>query len=145
MAEAILRVMEQECWVLDLDTFRATPYPRTAMATTTRTDADVLRDVRDLFRLTLDEVAGTGISRRTWVRIEQGDAHELSSGVRTRLAQLREFMEIIGQTPYTEARAWAIRPLRTMGGKTPRDLVQTPTGLAYLIARLKSRGELVAT
>ncbi len=115
------------------------------MATTTRTDADVLRDVRDLFRLTLDEVAGTGISRRTWVRIEQGDAHELSSGVRTRLAQLREFMEIVGQTPYTEARAWAIRPLRTMGGKTPRDLVQTPTGLAYLIARLKSRGELVAT
>jgi len=115
------------------------------MATTRRTDADVLHDVRDLFRLTLDEIAGTGISRRTWVRIEQGDMHELSPGVRARLARLRMFMEIVGQMPYTAARAWAIRPLRTMGGKTPRDLVQTPTGLAYLTARLKSRGELVAT
>ncbi|HKV43350.1 MAG TPA: hypothetical protein VJT32_01535 [bacterium] len=115
------------------------------MATTTRTDADLLRDVRDLFRLTLDDVARTGISRRTWIRIEQGDVHELSPGVRARLAQLRAFMEIVGQMPYTTARDWAIRPLRTMGGKTPRDLVQTPTGLAYLIARLKSRGELVAT
>ena len=129
-----------------LDTFfRAITYLKIAMATTRRTDADVLHDVRDLFRLTLDEIAGTGISRRTWVRIEQGDMHELSPGVRARLARLRMFMEIVGQMPYTAARAWAIRPLRTMGGKTPRDLVQTPTGLAYLTARLKSRGELVAT
>ncbi len=115
------------------------------MVTTTRTDADLLRDIRDLFRLTLDDVAGTGISRRTWIRIEQGGAHEPSPGVRARLAQLRVLMEIVGQMPYTAARAWAVRPLRTMGAKTPRDLIQTPTGLAYLISRLKSRGEFVAT
>jgi hypothetical protein len=30
-------------------------------------DADLLRNVRDLFQLTLDDVASSGISRRTWV------------------------------------------------------------------------------
>jgi uncharacterized protein (DUF2384 family) len=115
------------------------------MATITRTDADLLSDVRDLFRLTLDQVAGIGISRRTWVRIEQGYEQEISDGVRARLAQLRTLMEIVGRMPYTEARAWAVRPLRTMKGKTPHDLIQTPTGSAYLISRLKSQGDLVAT
>ena len=42
------------------------------MAVTAYTDAQLLRDFRDLFRLTPEEAAATGISAETWLTIENG-------------------------------------------------------------------------
>lgn len=51
-----------------------------ALTAEPQTDAELLRDFRDLFRLTLDEVDRTGISRRTWARIESGDERAQAKG-----------------------------------------------------------------
>ncbi len=107
-------------------------------------DADLLRSVRDLFQLTLDDVAISGISRRTWARIEAGEEREHTPGVQKRLRVLRDIMEIVNQWPYAYARRWAVTPLRGRS-KAPRDLVQTVVGMGYLRSLLRSAGEQTAT
>src|SRR3989442_6371895 len=57
-----------------------------ALTAEPQADADLLRDFRDLFRLTLDEVAGTGISRRTWARIEAGEGRDYAPTVRAKVS-----------------------------------------------------------
>jgi hypothetical protein len=106
---------------------------------TTYTDAQLLQDFRDLFRLTLDEVEGTGISRSTCARIEQGIETTHRPGVEKRLVVIRRLMDEIGRMPYREARAWAVRPLPRKK-ETPRDIVAASvfglnTALQYLAAR----------
>ena len=102
-----------------------------------RTDADLLKDFRDLFQLTLDDVASTGISRATWARIENGEAQQHSRGVQQRLQRLRDLMRLVGRMPYTEARAWATHPLRGVPERSPRDLARTVLGLSYLVRHLR--------
>ncbi|MGQ0568842.1 MAG: hypothetical protein ACT4P5_04810 [Armatimonadota bacterium] len=109
-----------------------------------RDDAQVLRLFRDLFAITLDQVDGTGISRSTWVRIESGEEHTHRPGVQQRLDLIRALMEIVGQRPYIEARTWVDRALRGVN-RTPRQLALSPTGLGYLVSRLRSQGEQTAT
>lgn len=104
-----------------------------------RSDAELLQDFRALFRLTLDDVRYTGISRATWARVEAGEERDHSPGVQQRLARIREIIGLVGRMPYTEARTWAMRPLRGAENKTPRDLVQTVPGLTYLLTYLRSR------
>jgi len=107
-------------------------------------DAEVLRLFRDLFGATYDEVEGTGISRSTWVRIENGQERVHRLGVQKRLDLIRALMEIVGQRPYIQARTWVDRPLRGVN-RTPRQLALSPTGLGYLVSRLRSQGEQTAT
>lgn len=116
------------------------------MATELQTmeDAQVLRMFRDLFAATLDEVESTGISRSTWVRIESGQERTRRPGVQQRLDLIRALMEIVGQRPYIQARTWVDRPLRGVN-RTPRQLALSPTGLGYLVSRLRSQGEQTAT
>lgn len=120
---------------------RAAPKPTVDV---TLSDADLLRSVRDLFQLTLDDVATSGISRRTWTRIEAGQEREHTPGVQKCLAVLRDIMQIVGRWPYAYARRWAVTPLRG-GGKAPRDLVRTVVGRGYLRSLLRSAGEQTAT
>lgn len=107
-------------------------------------DAQVLRLFRDLFGITLDEIDRTGISRSTWVRIESGEERTHRPGVQQRLESIRAIMEMVGHLPYFEARTWVDRPLRGIN-RTPRQLALSPTGLGYLVSRLRSRGEQTAT
>lgn len=95
-----------------------------AVDTIVQTDAELLRNFRDLFRLTLDEVEATGISRSTWARIEQGLESEHRPGPVKRVQQIRRLMAVIGRMPYLEARAWAVRSINRRG-KTPRDLIMS--------------------
>lgn len=104
-----------------------------------RSDAELLEDFRALFRLTLDDVGYTGISRATWARIEAGEERAHTPGVQHRLARIRELMGLVGRVSYTEVRTWAMCPLRGAGRKTPRDLVRTVPGLTYLLTYLRSR------
>jgi hypothetical protein len=115
-----------------------------AMATVgASTDAAVLRDFRDLFRLTLDEVEATGLSRSTWARIEASETADRRPGVVKRLRVFRTLLEYVGRMPYSEARAWAIRPLPHRR-KTPRDVILSGLGgCNYLIAELVGREEHV--
>lgn len=114
------------------------------MATVTYTDAAVLRDFRDLFRLTLEEVEATGLSRSTWARIEAGDESDRREGVQKRLRVFRNLLSLVGKMSYTEARAWAVRPLPHRK-KTPRDIILSGiSGSNYLIAALVGREETVA-
>jgi len=109
--------------------------------TTTYTDAAVLRDFRDLFRLTLDEVEATGLSRSTWARIEAGDTADRRPGVVKRLAVFRTLLEYAGRMSYTEARAWAVRRL-SHRKKTPRHIILSgPDGSNYLITELVGQEE----
>jgi uncharacterized protein (DUF2384 family) len=48
-------------------------------------------------------------------------------------------MRLVHRMFCTEARAWAMRPLRAAGGKTPSELVRTVPGLTYLLTYLRSR------
>jgi len=114
------------------------------MATVTSyTDAAILGDVRDLFRLTLDEVEATGLSRSTWARIESGDSADRRPGVVKRLAVFRTLLEHVGRMSYPEARAWALRPLPHRR-KTPRDIMLSgPGGSNYLIRELVGQLETV--
>jgi hypothetical protein len=115
------------------------------MATRVQADADLLRDFRDLFRLTLDEVDATGISRSTWARIEQESETSHRPGVAKRIEVIRRLMEQVGQMPYREARAWAIRPLPRRG-KSPRDLISTSLfGINEVLRYLASRDDFVVT
>lgn len=115
----------------------------TMSATRTYTDAAVLQDFRDLFRLTLDEVEATGLSRSTWGRIEAGEPGDRRPGVVKRLAVFRTLLECVGQMSYPEARAWAVRPLPHRK-KTPRDIVLSGVGGSnYLIAELVGQQENV--
>jgi hypothetical protein len=107
-------------------------------------DADLLRSVRDLFQLTLDDVVTSGISRRTWTRIEANEERKHTPAVQKRLAALQDIMRIMGRWPYTYTRRWAVTPLHG-GGKAPRDLVQTVVGMGYLRSLLRSGGEQTAT
>jgi len=107
-------------------------------------DAQVLRLFRDLFGITLDEIPRSGISRSTWVRIESGEERTHRRGVQRQLELIRALMEMVGHLPYLEACAWVDRPLRGVN-RTPRQLVLSPTGLGYLVSRLRSRGEQLAT
>ena len=107
-------------------------------------DADLLRSVRDLFQLALDDVVSSGISRRTWTRIEAGEEREHNPGVQKRLVALRDIMHIVGRWPYAYARRWAVTPLHA-GAKAPRDLVRTVVGTGYLRSLLRSAGEQTAT
>lgn len=118
---------------------------RMVVRVTELTDARLLQLFREVFEITYDDVTRTGVSRSTWVRIERGEEREHTAGVERRLQQIRALMAIVGQMPYLEAKEWAIRPLRGLGGKAPRHLVLSQTGLGYLLSRLRSRGELVAT
>jgi uncharacterized protein (DUF2384 family) len=111
---------------------------------TALSDADLLRNVRDLFKLTLDDVVTSGISRRTWTRIEANEEHKHTPGVKKRLAALQDIMQIVGRWPYAYARRWAVTPLHG-GGKAPRDLVRTVIGMGYLRSLLRSAGEQMAT
>lgn len=113
------------------------------MVTITYTDAAVLRDFRDLFRLTLDEVEATGLSRSTWARIEAGDTADRRPGVVKRLAVFRTLLTYVGRMSYTEARAWAVRPLPHRK-KTPRDIILSGLGGSnYLIHELVGQVEQV--
>lgn len=107
-------------------------------------DAQVLRLFRDLFSITLDETERSGISRSTWVRIESGEERTHRPAVQRQLELIRALMEMVGHLPYLEARAWVDRPLRGVN-RTPRQLVLSPTGLGYLVSRLGTRGEQIAT
>lgn len=107
-------------------------------------DAQILRLFRELFAATLDEVESTGISRSIWVRIESGQERTHRPGVRQRLDLIRVLTEIVGQRPYIQARTWVDRPLRGVN-RTPRQLALSPTGLGYLVSRLRSQGEQTAT
>jgi len=64
--------------------------------------------VRDLFRLTLDEVEATGLSRSAWARIEAGESADRRPGVVKHLAVFRALLEYVGRMSYPEARAWAV-------------------------------------
>jgi hypothetical protein len=89
-----------------------------SMAVTAYTDAQLLRDFRDLFRLTPEEAAATGISAETWLAIEngaKGGAHR--PGVEGKLQQLRALMDVVGAMPYSTARAWALTPLPDYQGR----------------------------
>ena len=97
-----------------------------ALTAEPQADADLLRDFRDLFRLPLDEVAGTGISRRTWARIEAGEGRDYAPTVQAKVRQIRTFMQLLGEMPYGPVRRWVTRPLRGVG-KSPRTLVRTST------------------
>jgi hypothetical protein len=119
---------------------RTAPKPK---GDVTLSDADLLRSVRDLLQLTLDDVASSVISRRTWARIEAGEEREHPPGVQKRLGVLRDIMQIVNQWPYAYARRWAVTPLRGRG-KAPRDLVQTVVGMGYLRSLLRSAGEQTA-
>ncbi|HEV8340619.1 MAG TPA: hypothetical protein VGR25_13340 [bacterium] len=110
----------------------------------TMDDARVLRLFRDLFAATLDEVEGTGISRSTWVRIESGEERIHRPGVQRRLDLIRALLEIAGQRPYLETRVWMHRALRGVN-RTPRELALSPSGLGYLVSRLRSQDEQTAT
>jgi len=107
----------------------------------TYTDAAVLQDFRDLFRLTLDQVEATGVSRSTWGRIEAGAPGDRRPGVIKRLAVFRTLLEYVGQMSYPEARAWAVRPLPHRK-RTPRDVILSGVGGSnYLIAELVGQQE----
>jgi hypothetical protein len=115
------------------------------MTVVTYTDAQLLSDFRDLFRLTLDEVEATGISRSTWARIEQGLETSHRPGVEKRLHVIRLLMQQIGQMPYRDAREWAVQPLprRT---KSPRDLVTSSLfGLNTLLRHLAAQHDFVVS
>jgi hypothetical protein len=118
---------------------RAVPKPTIAVS-----DSELLRSVRDLFHLTLDDVVTTGISRRTWTRIEADEEREHALAVQKRLAALRDIMHVVGRWPYAYARRWAVTPLRGRG-RAPRDLVSTVVGMGYLRSLLRSAGEQTAT
>jgi hypothetical protein len=64
---------------------------------TALSDADLLRNVRDLFKLTLDDVVTSGISRRTWTRIEANEERKHTPAVQKRLAALQDIMHIMGR------------------------------------------------
>ncbi len=116
-----------------------------AMETRVQTDADLLRDFRDLFRLTLDEVDATGISRSTWARTEQGIETSHRPGVAKRIEVIRRLMERVGQMPYREARAWAIQPFPRRG-KSPRDLIMAGLfGINEVLRHLASQRDFVVT
>lgn len=123
----------------DTNRLIVTEYPMTAMGTVVQADAELLRSFRDLFRLTLDEVEVTRISRSTWARIEQGLETEHRPGVAKRVQQIRRLMAVIGRMPYLEARAWAVQPMNRRG-KTPRDLVTSGLfGINELFRHLAAR------
>lgn len=114
-----------------------------ALSAEPRTDADLLRDFRDLFRLTLDEVDRTGISRRTWARIESGEEREHRPGVQAKVHQIRTLMQLLSEMPYGQVRQWAGHSLRGVG-RSPRSLVRTSTlGLNTLIRHLVAQQEQV--
>jgi|SRR5579864_146625 len=116
-----------------------------AMAVSTYTDARVLRDFRDLFGLTLDDVEAQGISRATWARIEQGLEISHRPGVAKRIAVIRALMEQVGTMTYREAREWAGRPLRGRG-KSPSDFVKSSfLGLNTIRRHLASQQDFVAS
>ncbi len=116
-----------------------------AMEMRVQTDADLLRDFRDLFRLTLDEVDATGISRSTWARIEQGLETSHRPGVAKRIEVIRRLMEQVGRIPYREARVWAIQPLPRRG-KSPRDLIAASLfGINEVLRHLASQRDFVVT
>jgi hypothetical protein len=115
------------------------------MSTVVQTDADLLRDFRDLFRLTLDEVDPTGISRSTWARIEQGVETSHRPGVAKRIEVIRRLMERVGQMPYREARTWAVQPL-PRSRKSPRDLITAGLfGINEVLRHLASQHDFVVT
>jgi len=112
------------------------------MTITTYTDAQLLRDFRDLFRISLDEVERLGISRRTWTRIEAREEHTHTAGVDKKIAQIRDLMGLVGKTPYSRARAWALEPLPGRRGKTPRTLILSGLlGLGGLLTDLHSQDD----
>lgn len=114
-----------------------------AFTASSQTDEELLRDFRDLFRLTLDEVDRTGISRRTWARIESGDEREHRPGVQAKVQQIRILMQLLSELPYGQVRQWAGRPLRGIG-KAPRSLIRTSSlGLNALIRHLVAQQEQV--
>jgi hypothetical protein len=116
-----------------------------AMAVSTYTDARVLRDFRDLFGLTLDDVEVQGISRATWARIEQGLEISHRPGVARRIAVIRSLMEEVGKMSYRDAREWATRPLRGRG-KSPSDLVKSSLlGLNTVRRHLAAQQDFVAS
>src|SRR3989442_299524 len=115
-----------------------------ALTAEPQADADLLRDFRDLFRLTLDEVPGTGISRRTWARIEAGEERDYAPTVQAKVRQIRTFMQLLGEMPYGPVRRWVTRPLRGVG-KSPRTLVthqhpRTYTLIQHLVAQREQVG-----
>lgn len=114
-----------------------------ALTAEPQADAELLRDFRDLFRLTLDEVPSTGISRRTWARIESGEGRDYAPAVQAKLRQIRTFMQLLGEIPYAQVQRWVTRPLRGVG-KSPRTLVRTSTlALNTLIRHLVAQQEQV--
>lgn len=115
------------------------------MAVSTYTDAQVLRDLRDLFGLTLDDVEVQGISRATWARIEQGLETAHRPGVAKRIEVIRGLMDEVGKMPYRVAREWATRPLRGRG-KSPRELVRSSLfGLNTIRRHLAAQQDFVAS
>ena len=107
-------------------------------------DAALLRDFRDLFRLTLGEVEAMGISRSTWARIEQG-IQTRRPGVAKRIEVIRRLMERVGQMPYREARTWAIHPLQHRG-KSPRDLITAnPYGINEVLRHVAGQHDVVVS
>lgn len=115
------------------------------MAVSTYTDAQVLRDFRDLFALTLEDVEAQGISRATWARIEQGLEVGHRPGVAKRIETIRALMEQVGKMSYREARGWANRPLRGRG-KSPSDLVKSSIfGLNTIRRHLAAQQDFVAS
>jgi hypothetical protein len=112
------------------------------MAVTTYTDAQLLRDFRDLFRISLEEVDRLGISRRTWTRIEAAEERAHTRGVEQKIAQIRDLMALVGTMPYSQARAWAVAPLPGRRGKSPRSLILSGLlGLGGLLTDLHSRDD----
>ncbi len=110
-----------------------------------QTDAALLRDFRDLFRLTLSEVEAMGISRSTWARIEQGSKTSRRRGVAKRVEAIRRLMERLGRMPYRDARTWAIHPLPHRA-KSPRDLVTAgPYGVNEVLRHVAGQPDVVAS
>jgi len=116
------------------------------MAVTAYTDAQLLRDFRDLFRLTPEEAAATGISAEMWLAIENGTKGEADRpGLEAKLKQLRALMDVVGAMPYSTARTWALTPLPDYQGKSPRDLILSGIfGVGALLTHLGSQTEQIA-
>ena len=117
------------------------------MATKTITrDQERVRAFRALFQLTQEELARiTGISLRTWERVEQGavDRDHASRGVHLALETVEEIMGRLDRVPYGTLRAWLNRP-RAGGRGSLLDLVHKPGGLAQFVQYLRSQGDGVS-
>ena len=109
-------------------------------------DQERVRAFRALFQLTQEELARiTGISLRTWERVEQGsvDRERASRGVYLALETIEEIMGHLDKVPYGTLRIWLTRP-RAGGRGSLLDLVRKPGGLAQFVQYLRSRGDGVS-